>query len=126
MNFPTAKNGKEYINFIEKRFIQKYLQTYADTLYWNYDLGDTVKKFVPKSVVHEIRDNVKKEKMDFLQGRLLGEVNLISDTHIVEDWNEIICNRSNRNKVAKYVVASCESMNFQSGEILDKFNRTQP
>ena len=80
-NSPTAKNGKQYINFIEKWFIQKYLQTYADTLYWNYDLGDTVKKFVPKSVVYEIRDSVKKEKMDFLQGRLLGEVNLISDTH---------------------------------------------
>ena len=75
---------------------------------------------------HEIRDSVKKEKMDFLQGRLLGEVNLISDTHIVEDWNEIICHRNNRNKVAKYFGASCESINFQSGEILDKFNRTQP
>ena len=60
--------------------------------------------------------------MDFLQGRLLGEVNLIRDTHIVEDWNEIICDRNNRNKVAKYVGTSCESMNFQPGEILGKFN----
>lgn len=64
-NSPIAKNGKEYMNFIEKWFIQKYLQTYADTLYWNYDLGDTVKKFVPKSVVHELRDSVKKEKNGF-------------------------------------------------------------
>ena len=64
-NSPIAKNGKEYMNFIEKWFIQKYLQTYADTLYWNYDLGDTVKKFVPKSVVHELRDSVKKEKNVF-------------------------------------------------------------
>ena len=60
--------------------------------------------------------------MDFLQGRLLGEVNLIRDTHIVEDWNEIICNRNNRNKMAKYVGTSCESMNFQPGEILGKLN----
>ena len=43
-NVPTAKNGKEYIEFLEKRFISKYLTNYADTLYWNYDLGETVKK----------------------------------------------------------------------------------
>ena len=64
--------------------------------------------FVPKSVVHEKRDSAKKEKNDFLQGRLLGEVNLISHTHIVEDWNDIIWDRNNRNKLAKYVGASCE------------------
>ena len=32
-NIPTAKNGKEYIEFLEKRFISKYLTNYADTLY---------------------------------------------------------------------------------------------
>ena len=93
LNSPTVKNGKDYINFIAKRFIQNYSHAYADALYWNYDLGDTVKKFVPKSVVHEIRDSVKEEKMDFLQGRLL-EVNLMSDTHIVEDCNGIICDQN--------------------------------
>ena len=77
-------------------------------------------------MVHEIRDSVKEEKLDFLQGRLLGEVNLTSDTHIVEAWNEIICDRKNKNKVVKYVRASCESMNLQPSEILDKFNQTLP
>ena len=60
---------------------------------------------VPKSVVHEMTWH--------------------SDTHIVEDWSEIICDRNNRNKVAKYVGASCKSMNFKPGEMLDKFNQTQ-
>ena len=64
-NKPAAKNGREYIQFLEKRFIKKYLN-YGDTLYWNYDLGETVKKFIPKSVVHEIRDSKKKDKKDFL------------------------------------------------------------
>ena len=53
MNFPTAKNGEEYIEFLEKRFIRKYLTHYADTFYWNYDLGETVKKTIPKSAVQE-------------------------------------------------------------------------
>ena len=43
-NVPIAKNGKEYIEFLEKRFINKYLTDYTDTLYCNYGLGETVKK----------------------------------------------------------------------------------
>ena len=31
-NVPTAQNGREYIEFIDKRFIKKYL-SYADTVY---------------------------------------------------------------------------------------------
>ena len=31
-NVTTAKNGREYIQFLEKRFIKKYL-SYADTVY---------------------------------------------------------------------------------------------
>ena len=69
-NVPIAKNGKEYIEFLEKRFINKYLTNYADTLYWNYDLGETVKKNIPKSAVQEMRDTMKKDKMDYLQSRL--------------------------------------------------------
>ena len=56
---------------------------------------------------------LKRKRNDFLQGRLLEEVNLTSDTHIVEDWNEVIGDRNNHNKVAKYVGASCESMSSQ-------------
>ena len=41
--------------------------------------------------------------MDFLQSRLLGEVNIISDTYVAEDWSTIICDRKNRNQIAKYV-----------------------
>ena len=82
-NIPTAKNGREYIEFLDKRFI-KYL-SYADTVYWNYDLGDTIKKYVPKSATKEKRDLTKKEQMDFLQRRLLREVNIISGTYVAED-----------------------------------------
>ena len=95
-NVPTAQNGREYIEFIDKRFIKKYL-SYADTVCWNYDLVDTIKKYVPKSATQEKRDHTKKEQMDFLQGRLLGEVNIISDTYVAEDWSTIICEKKNRN-----------------------------
>ena len=63
--------------------------------------------------------------MDFLQRKLLGEFNLVSNTRTVQDWNKVIWDRNNRNKVTKHVSASCESMNSQSGEILDKFTRIQ-
>ena len=43
-NVPIAKNSKEYIEFLEKRFINKYLTNYANTIYCNYDLGETLKK----------------------------------------------------------------------------------
>ena len=42
-NIPTAQNGRECIQFLDKRFIKKYLK-YADTVYWNYDPGDSMKK----------------------------------------------------------------------------------
>ena len=58
-NVPTAKNSREYIEFLDKRFIKKYL-TYADTVYWNYYLGDTIKKYVPKSATQEKCDHTKK------------------------------------------------------------------
>ena len=117
-NVPTAKNGKEYIEFLEKRFMNKYLTNYADTLYWNYDLGETVKKTIPKSAVQETRDTMKKDKMDYLQSRLLGEENIISDDYITDDWNAIICDRANRNKVAKYVGANCHLMHIPPGKLL--------
>ena len=48
-NVPFGKNG---IQLLDKRFIKKYLR-YADTVYWNYNLGDTIKKYVPKSSTQE-------------------------------------------------------------------------
>ena len=45
MERSLSKNSREYIQFLDKRFIKKYLR-YADTIYWNYDLGDTIKKYV--------------------------------------------------------------------------------
>ena len=41
--------------------------------------------------------------MDFLQTRLLGKVNIISDTYVAEDWSTIICEKKNRNQIGKYV-----------------------
>ena len=74
------------------------------TLYTkNYDLGDTIKIYVPKSATHEKREHTKKDQTDFLQSRLLGEVNIISDTYVAEDWSTLICDRKNRNEIAKYV-----------------------
>ena len=64
-NIPTAKNGREYIEFLDKRFI-KYL-SYADTVYWNYDLGDTIKKYVPKSATQVKRYHPKKSKWIFFK-----------------------------------------------------------
>ena len=105
-NVPTAKNGKEYIEFLEKRFISKYLTNYPEALDWNCDLGETVTKNIPKSFVQETRHSIKKDKMDYLQSRFSGQEN-ISDDYITDDYNTIICDRANRNKVAKYVGANC-------------------
>ena len=85
MEGSTAKNGNEYIEFLEKQFTTEYLTNHADTLYWNYDLGETVKKTIPKSVVQETCDTIKKDKMDYLQSRLLVEENVISDDYITDD-----------------------------------------
>ena len=65
-NVPTAKNGKEFIEFLDKRFIKKYL-SYADTVYWNYDLGNTTKKYVPISATQVKRDHTKKSKWIFFK-----------------------------------------------------------
>ena len=86
-------------------------------LYWNCNVGETVKTFIQKTVVHEICDDKKKDKKDFLQGWLLGDKNLISDHHIVENWGKITCDRKIINEVAKYVVGNCESMDIKSGKI---------
>ena len=61
-NVPTVKNGKEYIEFLEKQFISTYLTNCADTLYWNCDLVETVEKTILKSVVQETRNTAKKIK----------------------------------------------------------------
>ena len=61
---------------------------------------------------------MKKDKMDYLQSRLLGEENIISDDYITDDWNAIICDRANRNKVEKYAGANCHLMNNLPGKLL--------
>ena len=94
----AAKNGREYIQFLEKRFIKKSL-SHADTVHWNYDLCDTIKKYVLKSATQEKRDITKKEQMDFLQSRLLGEVNTISHTYVAESWSTILCGTKNSNQI---------------------------
>ena len=37
--------------------------------------------------------------MDFLQSRLLGEVNTISDTYVAEGWSTILCGTKNSNQI---------------------------
>ena len=37
--------------------------------------------------------------MDFLQSRLLGEVNTISDTYVAEGWSTILCGTKNGNQI---------------------------
>ena len=59
----TVKNGREYIQILDKRFIKKNLR-YTDTVYWNCD---TIKKYISKSATQEKRDTTKKEQMDFHQ-----------------------------------------------------------
>ena len=61
---------------------------------------------------------MKKDKMDYVQSRHLGEENIISDDYIADDWNGIIWDRVNRNKVAKYVGANCHSMHILPGKLL--------
>ena len=48
-NVPTAKNDNYFTN-------------YGQTLYWNYDLRETVKKAIPKSDVQKMCDTMKKIK----------------------------------------------------------------
>ena len=54
--------------------------------------------------------------MDFLQGRLLGVVNIISDTYVAEDWSTIICDRKNRNQIAKYVGGNFSFLKLPEGK----------
>ena len=82
----------------------------------NYDLGDTIKKYVPKSATHEKREHTKKDQTDFLQSRLLGEVNIISDTYVAKDWSTIICDRKNRNQIAKYVGGNFSYLKLPEGK----------
>ena len=85
MEGSTAKNGNEYIEFLEKQFTTEYLTNHADTLYWNYDLGETVKKNHSKVCCSGNMRYHKKDKMDYLQSRLLVEENVISDDYITDD-----------------------------------------
>ena len=56
--------------------------------------------------------------MDFLQSRLLGEVNIdiISHTYVAEDWSTIICDMKNRNQTAKYVEGNVSFLKLPEGK----------
>ena len=58
--------------------------------------------------------------MDFLQSRLLGEVNIdiISHTYVAEDWSTIICDRKNRNQTAKYVEGNVSFLKLPEGKTI--------
>ena len=56
--------------------------------------------------------------MDVLQSRLLGEVNIISDTYVAEDWSTIICDTKNRNQIAKYVEANFAFLKLPEGKTI--------
>ena len=69
-------------------------------------------KIIPDSDVLEMRDAMKTDKTYYLQSRLLCEENMIGDDYTTDDWIFIICNRNNRIKVAKYVIAHCHFLNI--------------
>ena len=54
--------------------------------------------------------------MDFLQSQLLGGINIISNTYVAEDWSTIICDRKNRNQIAKYVGGNFSSLKLPEGK----------
>ena len=54
--------------------------------------------------------------MDFLQSQLLGEVNTISDTNVAESWGTIICEKKNRDQIAKYVGGNFSSLKLPEGK----------
>ena len=76
-------------------------------------------KIIPDSDVLEMRDAMKTDKTYYLQSRLLCEENMISDDYTTDDWIFIICNRNNRIKVAKYVIAHCHFSNILIGKLVD-------
>ena len=63
----------DIFSILRQKTHKKYLR-YADTVYWNYDLDDTIKKYVLKSTTQQKRDITKIEQMAFLRSRLLGEI----------------------------------------------------
>ena len=107
----------DYIQFLDKRFIKKYL-IYADSVCWHYDLGDTIKKYVSKSATQRKCDIAKKSKQIFFKVDLLGEVNIVSDTYVTKDCNTIICERKNRNQIAKYVGGNFSLLKLPEGKTL--------
>ena len=51
----------EYIQLLDKRFIQKYLK-YTDTAYWNYDLDNTITQpefICSKFTIETLEESVK-------------------------------------------------------------------
>ena len=72
----TLWNGKEWqrvLSILRQKGYKNFL-SYADTIYWKYDLADTIKKYIPKSATKEKLDITKKEQIDFFQSSLSGEV----------------------------------------------------
>ena len=83
----TLWNGKEWqrvLSILRQKGYKNFL-SYADTIYWKYDLADTIKKYIPKSATKEKLDITKKEQIDFFQSSLSGEVNITRDTYVAED-----------------------------------------
>ena len=60
------KKWKEYIKILEKCFIIKCLTDDADTIYWRYDLRETICKKITDSDVLETGDVVKTDKIYYL------------------------------------------------------------
>ena len=56
--------------------------------------------------------------MNFLQSRLLGEINIISDIYVVEDWSTIICDTKNRNQMVIYVGSNFSSLKLPEDKTL--------
>ena len=73
-------------------------------LYWNYDLGDVVKKTIPKGLEQDHRDTANITKVDLNPARIMGDKKAaISDALIVKEWDYVRATRDVRNQIASYV-----------------------
>ena len=83
---PDASNGKEYISFLRKRHWNYYFKAlHMETLYWNYDLHNIIKKSIPKQQEQAWRSS-NKQATEFSTDRLLGRAkSIIGDTHITAE-----------------------------------------
>ena len=92
---PHVSNGIEYIKFLSKYTVTKYLdKLVAATLYMNFDLPSVVLNSEPKSSTQKQRDENTTTKTKYTITRLLCEnKKAISDNEIIQCWDDFTADR---------------------------------